>query len=132
MTDKDLVIIGEDCILKSFIEGNLIQLNFEVSPNLNSVVFCSCEYNLFVQINIQRDNVAFMIEGVIIYQSIKLIIGRIKLHNFEEAIVQNNSQSIFKTFDKVETRSQEEGPETDGFLVIELDESHVFLAAYGH
>jgi hypothetical protein len=73
-----------------------------------------------------------MIEGFIIHQGIKLIAGKIELHNFKEAIVQNNSQSIFKTLDKVEARSKEEGFETDGFLVIKLNKPHVFLAAYGH
>lgn len=47
MTDKNLIIVGENGVFESFIKGNLIELDFKVGPDLNSVVICCCEDNLF-------------------------------------------------------------------------------------
>ena len=132
MADKDLIVVGENSIFKPFVKRNLVQMNFKVSPNFNSVIFCSCQDNFLFQINIQRHNVSFMIESIIIGQGVKLITYRIKLHKLKKTVRQNNCQSVIETLDKAESRAQEKGPETNSFLVIELYEPHVFFAAYWH
>ena len=132
MTDKDFIVVGENSVFKPCIERNLVQVNFKVSPNFNSVIFCSCQYNFFFQIHIQRHNVSFMIESIVIGQGVKLIIDRIELHKLKKTVWQDNCQSIVEALDKTETQAQENRPETKGFLVVELYEPHVFFAAYWH